>query len=117
MVNMSGANSTASSPAPRSRWTSRPRAAEKRRQALLEKRDREHKEMWAERHAREAEAAEKAARLLVTGLGAAGTIELFTMMNRVSFDLVQQLLGHRSTLGDYSFLPEGAIEAKFGAAS
>jgi hypothetical protein len=67
--------------------------------------------------AREAEAAEKAARLLVTGLGAAGTIELFTMMKRVSFDRVQRLLGDRSTLGDYSFLPECEIEAKFGAAS
>jgi Protein of unknown function (DUF3102) len=95
----------------------------KKEQAALERADRAHQKkvddidaQRAAKEAREAEAAGKAVRLLVTGLGAAGTIELFTIMNRVSFDRVQQLLGHRSMLGDYSFLPESEIEAKFGGA-
>lgn len=92
-------------------------------QAAQQRADRAHKKKWDDIHAREAEAeahvaeaAGKAARLLVTGLGAAATIELFTVMSHVSFDRVKQLLSHRGVVGDYRFLSEQEIEVKFGHA-
>jgi hypothetical protein len=93
----------------------------KKEQAAQKRADLRHQKKWDDIKTREAEnkaheiaTAEKAAKLLVTGLGAAGTIKLFTIMSRVSFDQVGRLFGDRSVLGDYRFLPESEIEAKFG---
>jgi hypothetical protein len=92
-------------------------------QAAQERADRAYKKKWddihaqeAENEARVAEAAGKAARLLVTGLGAAATIELFTIMSHVPFDRVKRLLGHIGVVGNYRFLSEQEIEVKFGHA-
>jgi hypothetical protein len=92
-------------------------------QAAQERADRARKKKWDDIHAREAEnearvaeAAGKAARLLVTGLGAAATIELFTIMSHVSFDRVKRLLGDIGVVENYRFLPEQEIEVKFGHA-
>jgi phage protein D len=74
----------------------------------------------AEAKARQIETAGKAARLLVTKLGATGTIELFNIMdrmNRVSFDLVKQLLSHSGAGGYPTFLPAEEIEKRFGSGS
>jgi hypothetical protein len=92
------------------------RAAEKRRQAAQEKTDREHKEMWAERHALEAEAAKEFARGLVVGLGAGGALKLITSAPNMSLHQVKQQFQHPIVDGRNTFLTEQEIEKKFGGA-
>jgi DUF3102 family protein len=92
------------------------RAAEKRRQAAQEKADREHKEMWAERHALEAEAAKEFARGLVVGLGAGGALKLITSAPNMSLHQVKQQFQHPTVDGRVTFLTEQEIAEKFGGA-
>ena len=89
--------------------------AEAKRQASVKKRIREHEEEQAAIEAGEVEVAEKALRLLVAGLGAGRTLELFTLMRGISFYRVEQLFrpwvdGQRTTL------TEQDIKERFGGA-
>jgi hypothetical protein len=88
----------------------------KKELAAQEKSDLAHKKKWADFHAREDEAVERAARMLVIGLGAARTVDLFTLMAGIPFGRVERQF-IRPASGPESkdeFLSAETIEKRFG---
>jgi hypothetical protein len=88
----------------------------KKEWAAQEKADLAYKKKWEDIHAREDEAVERAARMLVIGLGAARTVELFTLMAGIPFGRVERQF-IRQASGPESkdeFLSAQTIEKRFG---
>jgi hypothetical protein len=91
--------------------------------AAQERADRAYQKKWddirageAEKKAREDEAVKRAARMLVIGLGAARTVELFTLMVGIPFGRVERQF-IRQASGPESkdeFLSAEAIDKRFG---
>jgi hypothetical protein len=91
--------------------------------AAQERADRAYQKKWddirageAEKKAREDEAVERVARMLVIGLGAARTVELFTLMAGIPFGRVESqfIIVRYADESKNEFLSAEAIEKKFG---
>lgn len=92
------------------------KAAQERADRAYQKKGDDIRAGEAEKKAREDEAVERAARMLVIGLGAARTVELFTLMAGIPFGRVESqfIIVRYADESKNEFLSAEAIDKRFG---